>query len=111
MNDVFGYPGVYWSARILLMVGALATAWMLLLMLARFFRPKHILAMLRADPPKVDEIAGEFRGFKARITFGRTAALDVLENRVLIVEGSLREVVRSISEIEQALGQLRRERD
>jgi len=103
MNLIFGYPAVYWSVRIFVMLVTASAGWMVLLMLARFFRPKHILAMVRADPPKVDEISGEFRGFKARITFGRTAALDVLEHRIAAVEMSVQRLLKAASHFGNAL--------
>jgi hypothetical protein len=77
MGQVFGYPGVYWSARFLLIVGMVGIGWLLMLLLARFFRPKHIVQMFRAAPPRVHEIGGEFRGVKATVKFA--AYDDVLE--------------------------------
>ena len=52
MTYVFTYPGVYWSARLLAIVFMAGATWLTVLMLARFFRPKHVLGMLRADPPQ-----------------------------------------------------------
>jgi hypothetical protein len=90
MSQILSYPAVYWSVRILVILASLGIAWVMLLVLARFFRPRHIGAMLRADPPKVEELAAEFKGFKARLRFNAQAtALGVLENRMEVVEISV----------------------
>jgi hypothetical protein len=39
MSPIFSYPAVYWSARVLAIVAMLGGAWLMMLMLARFFRP------------------------------------------------------------------------
>ncbi|HET7232974.1 MAG TPA: hypothetical protein VFJ16_23395 [Longimicrobium sp.] len=107
MNHVLGYPGVYWSARIFVMLVMAITAWIVLLMLARFFRPKHILAMIRADPPKVEELGAEFRGFKAMIRFNaQAAALNVLESRMADVESAVGRLWSITEEHSRALAEL-----
>lgn len=54
MDRIFGWPGVYWTARILLIVIMGGGSCVLLLLLARLLRPKNVLALLRSDPPKLD---------------------------------------------------------
>jgi hypothetical protein len=107
MGQVFGYPAVYWSARFLLIVGMAGTGWLLVLLLARFFRPKHIVQMFRAAPPRVHEIGGEFRGVKATVKFAAyDDALEVFEARLSLLEYSVevlkqagRETARAVEEL------------
>lgn len=90
MSHVFNYPAVYWAARFAVILLLVVAGWLLLLACARYFRPRHIRQMLRADLPKVEELAAEFRGFKARLRFNaQAAALNVLENRMDAIETAL----------------------
>ncbi|HET7462678.1 MAG TPA: hypothetical protein VFJ82_15595 [Longimicrobium sp.] len=87
MNQIFGYPAVVWATRFLLLLVLVVAGWILLLACARYFRPKHIRAMLGADLPKVEELGAEFHGFKAKLRFNaQAAALNVLENRMDVIE-------------------------
>lgn len=107
MNDLIGYPVVYWSLRILLIVLALVSAWLFLVNTARYFRPSHVREMLRADLPKVEEFGAEFRGFKAKIRFNAQAtALNVLENRIEALESGLRRLWAITEEHSRALTEL-----
>ena len=90
MNDLWAYPAVYWAARIVLVLLLAVAGWLLLLHCARYFRPRHIRAMLTAELPKVEEFGAEFRGFKATVRFNAQAtALNVLENRIDAVESAI----------------------
>jgi hypothetical protein len=89
MKEIWGYPAVYWAARIILILLLTLGGWLLLLACARYFRPRHIREMLRADLPRVEEFGAEFRGFKARVRFNAQAtALNVLENRIVAIESA-----------------------
>lgn len=57
MSHVFSYPAVYWAARFAVILLLVVAGWILLLACARYFRPSHIRQMLRADLPKVEELA------------------------------------------------------
>lgn len=86
-NGILSWPGVVWTARMLLVVVFGGGTWVLLLQLARFFQPRNVLAMLRARPPKLDEVSGEFGGAKASLKFGsHDAALQGIEARVSELE-------------------------
>ncbi|HEX8694690.1 MAG TPA: hypothetical protein VF746_19855 [Longimicrobium sp.] len=87
MDRIFGWPGVYWTARILLIIVMGGGSCVLLLLLARFLRPRHVLALLRSDPPKLDEVGGEFAGAKASVKFAaQSTAMETLSQRVIALE-------------------------
>ena len=90
MSDVLSFPGAYWTVRIMATVFMAGATWLAVLVLARFFRPRHIKAMVLADPPKLDEIRGEFGGLKGAIRFNaQGSALNELENRIVAMEASM----------------------
>jgi hypothetical protein len=111
MSHLLSYPSVYWTARLLATVSMAGVTWLLLLMMARFFRPKHILAMLRADLPKIDELRGEFGGMKGAIRFNAQAsALSVLEDRIGSVEGATDQLWQIVDDHSRGIEDLMRER-
>ncbi|HEX6751764.1 MAG TPA: hypothetical protein VF092_31005 [Longimicrobium sp.] len=104
MSDVLSFPGAYWAVRIMATVFMAGATWLAVLVLARFFRPKHIKALVLADPPKLDEIRGEFGGVKGAIRFNaQGSALNALENRIDGVELSLERLWRITEEHSRGL--------
>jgi hypothetical protein len=104
MSHIFTYPGVYWIARVMAMVVMLGGTWLIILVLARFFRPKHVVALVRADPPNVEEVGGEFGGLKARVRFNAQAsALKVLEHRIIQVEGAVGQLFAITGELNRRM--------
>ena len=100
MSDVLSFPGAYWTVRIMATVFMAGATWLAVLVLARFFRPRHIKALVLADLPKLDEIGGEFGGVKARIRFNAQAStLSSLEHRMVVIEGALERLTAATSEI------------
>lgn len=60
---------------------------MFLLLLARFLRPKHVWALMKASPPILDEVGGEFAGAKASVKFAAQGqALEAVQQRVAHLE-------------------------
>jgi hypothetical protein len=111
MSHILNYPGVYWVARILAIVVMAAITWLALLMVARFFRPRHAVAMLRADLPKVDELRGEFGGVKGAIRFNAQAsALGVLEDRIGAVEEATDRLWQIVDDHSRGIEDLMKER-
>lgn len=105
MDRIFGWPGVYRTARILLIIVMGGGSCVLLLLLARFLRPRHVLALLRSDPPKLDEVGGEFAGSKASVKFaGQNTAMDSLSRRVTALEQRVDELRTLGSETTWLLG-------
>lgn len=102
-NGILGWPGVVWTARMLLVVVFGGGAWVLLLQLARFFQPRNVLAMLRARPPRLNEVSGEFAGAKASLKFAaQDETLAALIKRIVAVEQAV-DMIRQASVEAQAL--------
>ena len=101
MDRIFGWPPVYWTARILLVIVMGGGAWILFVLFARFLRPKVVWALFKSDPPMLDEVGGEFAGAKATVKFSRhDEALKSLDARVVTLEenvGKLRLAVTTAS--------------
>ncbi|HEU0052936.1 MAG TPA: hypothetical protein VFQ39_07150 [Longimicrobium sp.] len=89
MDRIFGWPLVVWMARIALVTVMGCGAWMLIVLLARYFRPKHVWALMKADLPRLTEVGGEFAGARATVKFeGQNRALDALAERVAALEAA-----------------------
>jgi predicted metalloprotease len=93
MDRIFGWPGVYWTARILLAIVMGGGSLIVLVLLIRFMRPSHVLKVLKSDPPQLDEVGGEFAGAKASVKFaGQSSAVDALGQRVTTLEARVEEL-------------------
>lgn len=106
MDEIFNWPPVVWPARILLVTLMGCGAWITLVLAIRFFRPGNLMALLRAELPKLDEVGGEFAGAKASVKFGAPGkAMSSLEQRV----ASLEDVVEQLGLVDtEALVELHR---
>lgn len=110
MGQVFSHPAVYWVARVMAMVVMLGGTWLTMLMLARFFRPSHVVRLVMADLPKLEELSGEFGGAKGRIRFNaQAAALRELEDRIDAIEMVLNQLGQVVDGHGDALDDLMRE--
>jgi hypothetical protein len=90
MDQILAWPPVIWTARILLVTIMGGSSYVLWLLMARFLRPKNVLELLKAEPPKLDEVGGEFAGAKASVKFAAQGeALKTLTRRVKLLEGQI----------------------
>jgi hypothetical protein len=70
-----------------------------------------VIALIKADPPRVEEIGGEFGGIKGRIRFNaQAAALTVLENRIDANEAVIGRLWTVAEEHGRALAELKKEK-
>jgi hypothetical protein len=106
MNEILGWPPVVWTARILLVPVMGSATWITLVLVVRFFRPRNLRKLLRAELPTLDEVGGEFAGAKANVKFtAQGKALNTLEERVATLELVVERLGRADTE---ALVQLER---
>jgi hypothetical protein len=78
MERVLDWPPIFWTIRVVLLILFLGGGWVALLYLARFFRPRHILALLRSGLPAFRSVGGSLQllGQKAEVN----AALDAVRD-------------------------------
>lgn len=69
MGSVLGWPPVVWAMRIALLVLLAGCSYVYLLMIAPFFRPAHVLRMLKADIPRVRGFGVEVAGTRGEVEF------------------------------------------
>jgi hypothetical protein len=71
MSTVLGWLPLVWAMRIALLVLLAGCSYLYLLLIAPFFRPAHVLRLLRADLPRVLRIGAEIAGTRADVEFER----------------------------------------
>ena len=62
MGAVLGWPPLVWAMRIALLVLVAGCSYVYLLLIAPFFRPAHVVRMLKADIPRVRSLGVEIAG-------------------------------------------------
>ena len=67
MGAVLGWPPVVWAMRIALLVLLVGCSYVYLLLIAPFFRPAHIMRLLRADLPRVLRFSAEIGGTRGEV--------------------------------------------
>ena len=67
MGAVLGWLPVVWAMRIVLLVLLVGCSYVYLLLIAPFFRPAHIMRLLRADLPRVRRLGAEIAGNRAEV--------------------------------------------
>ena len=65
LTSIFGWPLLLWTIRVGLFIVFVAAIAVFLLLVARFFRFKHIRAMVSAPLPQFKEVGGKFAGVEA----------------------------------------------
>jgi hypothetical protein len=69
MGPVLGWPPVVWAMRVALLVLLAGCSFVYLLLVAPFFRPAHVLRMLKADIPRVRKFGAEIAGTRGEVEF------------------------------------------
>jgi hypothetical protein len=87
MGSVLGWLPVVWAMRIALLVLLAGCSYLYLLLIAPFFRPAHVLRLLRADLPRVRRFGAEVAG-----TGGEVELAD--DERLARVEAQLEVLVQ-----------------
>jgi hypothetical protein len=59
--------------RVALLVLLAGCSYVYLLLIARFFRPAHVLRMLKADIPRVRSLGAEIAGNRGQVEFVQSA--------------------------------------
>jgi hypothetical protein len=65
IGNVLGWWPLLWTIRVALLIVVLAGSGVFFLLVARFFRWKHIKVMFTADLPVVRTVGGKFAGVEA----------------------------------------------
>jgi hypothetical protein len=71
MGTLLDWFPLLWAMRIALLVLLAGCSYVYLLLITPFFRPAHVLRLLRADLPRVLRIGAEFAGTRADVEFER----------------------------------------
>ncbi len=80
MAPVLGWLPVVWAMRVALLVLLAGCSYVYLLLIAPFFRPAHLLRMLKADIPRVRSLGAEVAGTRGEVEFvHERAALELGE--------------------------------
>ena len=96
MSRIFDRPALIWTVRIALVIVVSCGVYLFGLLIARFFRWKVIRAMVRADPPRVESVGGEFAGAKAEVKLAQQEASS-LDGRVAELEARIERVTTIIN--------------
>jgi hypothetical protein len=72
VGSVLGWPPVVWAMRVALLVLLAGCSYLYLLLIAPFFRPAHVVRMLKADIPRVRKFGAEIAGTRGEVEFERT---------------------------------------
>lgn len=92
MNGIMQWPPIIWTVRIGLLILVGGSAYLFVLLIARFFRWTNIRTMVLAALPRVESVGGEFAGARAELKLsqsthsgldGRVADLETKMVRVL----------------------------
>jgi hypothetical protein len=62
MDRFIDWPPIFWAMRVALLVLLVGCSYVYLLLIAPFFRPAHVLRMLKADIPRVRSLGAEVAG-------------------------------------------------
>lgn len=97
MKDVLAWPPLLWTLRVLLLVAAGGGIFVTLLYMARFLRPRNVLALLKAELPAFQRVGGTAKllgqelSLNAELDERRDLQFESMEQRfdaiVLQVEG------------------------
>jgi hypothetical protein len=90
MGAVLGWLPVVWAMRIALLVLLAGCSYVYLLLIAPFFRPAHIMRLLRADLPRVLRFGAEIAGTRAEVELAQKrgrAGLHADASRLVRKEG------------------------
>jgi hypothetical protein len=86
MPTVFRWIPLLWTLRVSALIVLVVGVLVYLLLAARFFRWKHLKALLRADLPRVRSVGGELAGTKATIELADAAAEERIASLAARVE-------------------------
>ncbi|HEX2203087.1 MAG TPA: hypothetical protein VHG91_07305 [Longimicrobium sp.] len=99
MDDVLEWDLLLWVLRGVLLAVTVLAGGVLVLYLARFFRPRHVWRLLKAELPAFRNVQGTAKLLGQELTLQGEFAekhgeqLRVLDERVRVVEGQLKHLV------------------
>lgn len=97
MSEIFSWPPIIWTARILLLILMGGTGYVFLLFLLRFLNWKTIRGMALASPPEIESVGGEFAGAKAEVKLvAHGRQLTSVEQRLKDVEEGHAALVKAV---------------
>ena len=105
MERILSWPPIFWTARIVLFIVLLGGGWTALLYLARFFRPRHMRALLAARLPILRSFSGSAQilgqKIEASATLGgvRDGQIQRLGARVTDLEARQQRTVESLEDL------------
>lgn len=100
MNRIFDWPPIIWTARITVLILLTGASHLLLLLIARFLRPRHVMQMLRAEIPQVKSVGGEFAGTKGEIQF-----VQAQENHLATLDERVNSLAEKIAHLLKETGE------
>jgi len=71
MQPLFLWPPILWTLRVSVLILLSTSTMVFMLLIARFFRWKHLKLLLKAELPRIQSIGGEFGGTKASVQLAR----------------------------------------
>lgn len=105
MADILNHWVVVWIARVLLIVLMAGTTFILLLYLARFFRLKHILRMMKGELPGMPT-GWSMKGGKLKTPMGElefTRVDDAQDTQIDAVDKRLRTLEEDVERLTEAV--------
>lgn len=91
MNGILQWLPIIWTVRIGLLILLCGSAYLFVLLIARFFRWTNIRTMVLAELPRVESVGGEFAGAKAELKLFQYEESG-LEHRVADLESKVKEL-------------------
>lgn len=92
MDPFIGWPPIFWMLRIGILVVLAGGVHVFVLLIAPFFRPAHVLRMLKADIPRVRSLGAEIAGTRGEVEFESDA-----EQRIAAIEERVDRVLEQIA--------------
>ncbi|HEX2206595.1 MAG TPA: hypothetical protein VHG93_02875 [Longimicrobium sp.] len=105
MDRFIGWPPIFWTLRIGILIVLIGGLHVFLLLISRFFRWKTVHAMLFADPPRIDTVGGEFAGAKAELKLhrgGSEAEVEALGQRIEELEKLMSAAASAVQQRKQS---------
>lgn len=103
MSEIFAWPPVIWTARVLLLILMGGSGYIFILFVLRFLNWKTIKGMALASPPEIESVGGEFAGAKAEVKLvAHGHQLTTIEQRVKNLEEEHAALVHAVKLLREA---------
>jgi len=101
-GDLLGWPPIFWTARVLIFILLVGGGSILVLLMARFFRPDSIRRMLSARLPEFREVGGsaEILGQKFEATGKLVEAVELAKDADRIRDQQVEGLATRLTELE-----------